>query len=139
MVRGLGLLLFVAIACSSGCGKEKPKPYPVSGQVSYRKVPLKEAVVTFHPKPGQPPGHPISATTDAEGKFQLTTTTANDGAPAGEYMVTIVLREKRRDGDEEVRNGKNLLPDKYADPEKSGITVVVKPQENVLAPIVLTD
>jgi hypothetical protein len=53
--------------------------------------------------------------------------------------VTVVFREKRKDGGDEVRNGRNLLPAKYAAPETAGLTATVKPQENVLEPFALTD
>jgi prepilin-type processing-associated H-X9-DG protein len=60
------VLALVGFAGMLGCGGSALKPYPVRGQVTFRKKPLAEAVVTFHPKPGQPPGYPLSATTDAE-------------------------------------------------------------------------
>jgi hypothetical protein len=132
-------LCVLLIVGAFGCGGSASRPYPVSGQVTYRKKPLAEAVVTFHPKTSQPPGHPLSATTDAQGRFKLTTKTPNDGASPGDYTVTVVLREKRRDGDEEVRNGRNLLPSKYSEPGTSGLTATVKPQDNVLEPFALTD
>lgn len=131
------VLGFVAIATLAGCGESTPTVYPVGGQVIYRKKPLAEAVVTFHPKDAT--GRLLSATTDAEGRFRLTTTVTNDGAPAGEYGVSVALREKRKDGDDEVRNGRNLLPPRYADPKTSGLTATVKPGENTLHPFVLTD
>lgn len=136
--RILWASLFVAATTAwVGCSGSSVKPYPVSGQVTFRKKPLPDAVVTFHPAAGEPPGHPLSATTDAEGRFRLTTIVPNDGAPAGSYKVSIVFREKRADGDEVLRNGRNLLPAKYADPGMSGLIATVKPQDNVLDPFAL--
>lgn len=132
-LASLAMLLLV------GCGGGERTPYPVSGQVTFRKKPLAEAVVTFHPQPGRPPGHPLSAITDAEGRFSLSTWNPKDGAPQGEYAVTVVFLELRKDGDEMLRNGRNLLPSKYSDPGTSGLKATVQPQANTLEPFALTD
>jgi hypothetical protein len=98
--RWIALLILSSILL--GCGESIPTGYPVEGQVIYRKKPLAEAVVTFHPKSG---GRQMTTSTDAEGRFRLTVTTPDSGLPPGDYAVSIVLFQKRRDGDEEVRNG----------------------------------
>ena len=74
----------------------------------------------FHPlaapmeKSPQPIGH-----TDAAGHFVLTTLQSGDGAPVGEYSITVELREPRQIGEEIVRDGPNLLPAIYASPKET--------------------
>ncbi len=134
-------LTVAAVALAAGCSSEErvPAPTPVGGQVLHKGKPVAEAAVTFHPMGGLPPSYVFTAVTDADGRFQMSTRRAADGIPPGEYAVTVVLREKRRDGDEDVRNGRNLLPKKYADPETSGLWASVKPGDNALPPFALAD
>lgn len=127
-------LFFAALLLLAGCSESSPMPHPVAGSVEYRKKPLAGAVVTFHPRPGQAIGHPLTATTGPDGKFRLTTASPNDGAPVGEYAVTMMLLEQRKDGDEVLRNGRNLLPAKYADPARTPLAATVKEGENTLQP-----
>ena len=68
--------------------------------MTYKGKPVPDALVAFHPagaapaasKPGDgPPAGPPRPTgkTDAEGKFKLHTYVGDDGAPAGDYQVTV--------------------------------------------------
>jgi hypothetical protein len=125
----------------AGCTNAPPdfQPTPVSGKVLHKGQPLAEATVTFHPMGGLPPSNPLNAITDEDGRFRMTFRQENDGVPPGEYAVTIVLRARRQDGDDQVRNGKNLLPPRYADPDTSGLLVTVRPGENNLPPFQLAD
>jgi hypothetical protein len=54
-------------------------------------------MVVFHPlaAPAEKAPQPLG-TTDAGGRFSLTMLKAGDGAPLGEYAVTIELREPRQ-------------------------------------------
>jgi len=75
-------------------------------------------MVVFHPlaAPAEKAPQPLG-TTDAGGRFSLTMLKAGDGAPLGEYAVTIELREPRQIGEEIARDGPNLLPPRYASPQ----------------------
>lgn len=64
----------------------------------------------------------------ADGSFTLSTYTANDGAPAGEYVVTVVWRQPFYGPDG--KPGANRLPARYADLKQSPLRVVVKPGQN---------
>lgn len=70
-----------------GCSGSRPDRAAVSGVIVYQGKPVSNVVVTFHPTAG---GRPGVATTDAEGKFRLTTFEAGDGAVLGEHVVTIM-------------------------------------------------
>src|SRR5260370_23778507 len=101
-------LLIAALAWSPGGCSDRPPSgplpvHPVSGQVVYKGAPVPSALVVFHPanepapaasKPGDaaPSGPPRPlGKTDSEGKFRLHTYVGDDGAPAGDYAVTVVL------------------------------------------------
>jgi len=142
MYRVIAMNSVAVIALSAlGCrpGGRDFQPHPVRGEVRYRGGTVAGATVTFHPMGGLPPSRTVVATTDDEGRFKLTYSKPGDGAPAGEYAVTIVLREKRLDGDELVRNGRNLLPMKYSDPDTSDLWAIIQPKDNELPPFILTE
>ncbi len=97
----------IAVALAvAGCGDDVGYQFPVhpsSGQVSWKGEPVKGALVRFHPvdpQALQPPkgeeGPPVALATEtgADGSFTMSTYYADDGVPAGEYVVTVTpLRE----------------------------------------------
>ncbi|VTS06348.1 hypothetical protein [Tuwongella immobilis] len=137
MVGAVPLLMSIGLlGCSSDatpidCG---PKPHPVSGTVTFKGKPMGGAIVTFYPMTtGEKFAAAPSATADADGKYRLTTYFSGDGAPAGEYRVTIYWPGKRRglpndDGD--------LPPDQlkevYANKATSKLRAKVAAQENTI-------
>ncbi|MGI8979797.1 MAG: hypothetical protein ACR2FY_11285 [Pirellulaceae bacterium] len=123
----------------AGCGgKTGPRCHPVEGRVLYQNQPLAEAMVVFHPliPPSEKVPQPIG-NTDAAGRFEMTTLKSGDGAPAGEYAITIELREPRQIGEEVVRDGPNLLPPKYASPRDTPLRYKVVPGKNEVPEIKL--
>lgn len=79
------------VACSfagcGGAGDEGGVPvYPVSGAVTMFNKPLSGATIIFAPEGDQPTA---TGTTDAEGKYQLTTYEFGDGAAEGSYRVIV--------------------------------------------------
>ncbi|AMV40774.1 carboxypeptidase-like regulatory domain-containing protein [Planctomyces sp. SH-PL62] len=98
------LLLAAPIAvalAASGCGDDLGYRFPVhpaSGRVVWNGEPVKGALVRFHPvdpQALQPPrgqeGPPLALTTDtdADGAFVMSSYYADDGVPAGDYIVTV--------------------------------------------------
>ena len=129
------LLLALLLGCSQPDG---PVRYPVEGQVLYQGRPVAEARVVFHPQAEPDAQLPKpQAETDAEGRFKLTTLKPGDGAVPGPYMITVELRALRQIGEETVRDGRNLLPSRYGDPVKSGLSYEVQEGENQLPPLEL--
>jgi hypothetical protein len=140
-------LLLLAILFDVGCssGPKRPPTYPVTGTVTYQGKALEGAMVTFVPADGVKL-EAATGITDAEGKFKLTTYSADDGANAGDYMVKVAKydgkkptkeeqeayiisyeeEQKLQFGDEKpTPPAKNLLPPKYGYEGTSGITFTV--------------
>jgi hypothetical protein len=124
---GPGLTLALALVVAlPGCGGGDPyavKPVSAAGTVTYHGQPVKKGTILFQPVGEQ--GRPASGTIE-DGKFALTTYREGDGAVAGKHEVAVVATEeqKRKDGDTSV---KYIVPENYASPESSGVTVDVPP------------
>ena len=90
MANRTSRLLLKPIACSvlvvlAGCGGDA-RVAPVLGVVTLEGEPVPDASVTFMPKEG---GRPAFGITDSDGKFELTTFAAGDGAVIGSHAVAI--------------------------------------------------
>jgi hypothetical protein len=128
-------LSLIAMFVLSGCGggSEGPKTVPVSGTVTYKNEPVADLAVTFTPD-GK--GMVATGKTDAQGKFSLSTSAANDGAMPGSYTVTIIHAADEAPpmpgwpGSE--KKPKSPIPTKYASLTKSGLkqTVADDPEKN---------
>src|SRR5882724_4305936 len=81
------LLLIFAVGCSDA----KPgKPvFPVHGRLTYQNKPMGQARLAFLPVGDGIRGTSAQATTDEDGRYRLTTYRQGDGAPPGEYVVTV--------------------------------------------------
>jgi hypothetical protein len=133
------VLLALPVSGGTGCSSDRVPLHSVRGQILYNNRPVARAMVIFHPLGEYPEKLPRPiAYTDAEGRFRMTTDRPGDGVPAGEYAVTVELREKTRTGVEKVR-GRNLLPDRYSKPESTKLRCRVQEGPNELPPMNLTD
>ena len=76
-----------------GCsrGRQYPPTHSVSGVVTVEGQPVADAIVSFLPDDGQ---NPANGSTDASGRYELTSFTRGDGAMEGSFRVTIVKYEK---------------------------------------------
>lgn len=70
-----------------------------------------------------------------DGTFELTTYVPGDGAPAGEYRITVVWRKITIEAGEETFSH-DLLFDRYANP-LNGQVIKIEAKENQLDPIQL--
>ena len=110
----------------TGCGGPKmPDVVPVTGTVTMGGKPVEGATVTFMAK-GAP--RVSSGTTDAQGKFSLSTYEPNDGAIPGENSITVTKFVKAAD-DAPDAQPKNELPSKFASVMTSGLKREVKEGE----------
>ena len=97
--------------------------YPAQGKAAYEGKPMHNATIFLHPINVKNPLHPRpQATVDEEGNFVLTTYRKGDGAPVGEYKVTVQWFSS----DTPTGMPKNVLPPKYAKPDTSDITVRIE-------------
>ncbi|WP_339735321.1 hypothetical protein [uncultured Gimesia sp.] len=142
-MRNLLILLLITItstACSSSSEdkwtKQRPQTFPASGTVTFEGQPLEGATIIFRSNSGQPQA--AVGRSDQAGKFQLRTFEDGDGAIAGEHSVSITC--VKTEGPPEGTNLDeanviikeiSLIPKKYGDPKKSGLTATVgSDQEN---------
>jgi hypothetical protein len=78
-----------AVGCRRGSPQFESRPtFPVEGRVLIQGNPAEGVQVFLHPLDSSQQGNPRGVT-DAEGRFHLRTYHAGDGAPAGEYTVTV--------------------------------------------------
>ena len=71
-----------------------------------------------------------------DGTFVLGTYGKDDGAPVGEYAVTIQCFSKPKKGDDGF--GKNLLPPKYATVKTSGLKAHIQVGDNTIPTFEIT-
>jgi hypothetical protein len=131
------LLLSVALA---GCTKpDDRKPvFAVRGKVTYKGEPMAGAKVGFHPlSDPDPRGVHSTGTADKDGYFKLTTYVTDDGAPAGEYAVTIYWPGKRaKEKTDPTAEDDEIPPDRlnrtYADPKTTKLRATVRERSNTI-------
>lgn len=127
--------LAMPIACCGSCAKKDARVpvYPVRGQVLVGDKPAPKAFVVLHPADDQdqqalrPYGH-----TAEDGSFKLTTFEPDDGAPAGEYRVTVVWLAPGGGEDPP-----DLLKGRYRDPAATPLKVTIRQDATELAPFKL--
>jgi hypothetical protein len=130
--------LAAILACTSCARTDRPPLFSVQGEVYYQGKPAEGASVFFHPVDkatslageGMPHG-----VVGADGTFHLGTFAAEDGAPAGDYAVTVIWESQPSSRDEDAFN---LLPRRYASPATSGLRARVVEGDTQLEPFKLT-
>ncbi len=143
------LLMFALVLSLTGCGtSDRPTLAPASGRVTLAGAPVAGATVSFQPVAG---GRPCSGLTDSDGVYRITSYEENDGAPVGEHRVVIIkiagagasapaeaapaedpslslstMEGPGEDGQPPRQpETQYLVPQKYSNPETSGLTVNV--------------
>lgn len=131
----LGLLAWLG----PGCAKGPPRPiYPVRGQFLFEGRPMAGAFIVFHPlDDADPRAVRPRAHADAEGRFVLTTYSTGDGAPAGDYAVTVQWPVARPGGGDHEDDPPDRLRGRYSDPKTSGLKARVEAKANDLPPFQL--
>lgn len=137
----VGITAFaVAMVTLTGCGgsdSNRVTVHPASGAIQFRGQPISGALVSLHSKDGAGTGAPSPrATVGPDGKFALSTYEGQDGAPEGDYVLTVQWYKPIRQGNEVV-GGPNVLPQKYALARTSDVKIKIAAGENHLQPIQL--
>jgi hypothetical protein len=140
-VASLTCLALVYFAGCSQSGVSKDTVYPASGKVLVRGTPAEGARITFYPvaEGASRPGMAIpSGDVDSSGVYHLQSYLPGDGAPAGEYRVTVSWPEPLPPGaNPEQVSRKDRLAGKYADPTKSKLTAKVEKGDGEIPPFEL--
>lgn len=126
--------LLLLSACSSK-PEDKVTLYPVRGKVTFDGKPTEGATLTLWAlksdvKLDQAP----TAYVKPDGTFVVGTTAAENGAPAGEYEVSILWfpPNARQITQSTGKMPELLLPKMYSDPKKSGLKITVREEPNDL-------
>ncbi len=130
------LLLLLCLTVS--CGKGREPVHPVRGKVLYHGEPAVHAYVIFHPVAASEAARQMRphGVVGPDGTFQLKTYRDGDGAPPGDYRVTIEWPgEDPRNPSEpnepgSMPIGPDRLQGRYANPEASGLRATVVEVEN---------
>jgi hypothetical protein len=112
-----GLILLIA-----GCGRGEASRVPVKGQVYYRGQLLNQGVVVFTPDAdrGGAANEQGTASIQADGGYEIRTD-KGAGLPPGWYKISIAATNQP------------AFPDKYRNPERSGLArEVVAGKDNVI-------
>lgn len=129
---------FMAFSALASCGKMSDQDrlnllvpnaqstVPVEGQVLVDGDPVKDLWVTLHPVDKKPESLLPRAQTDAEGNFKITSYIGGDGAPPGEYKVTVEWLTFRQMGSRWV--GPNKLTGPNGDAKTTEYSVTVEEQ-----------
>ena len=127
-----------------GCGEESSfkstvPVFPASGKIIHLGKPLAGVILIFH---STDVNQKIKsqATTDNDGKFVATTFKTADGAPEGDYTITLVVPSNESDSSREDaategqfrKEGPVRFPSKYQNPTTSPLKVkVIKNQSDL--------
>jgi hypothetical protein len=101
----------------------------VEGALRVGGEPAAGAFLVFHPIDGGEERPQAQVAPD--GTFRLSTRSEGDGAPAGDYAVTVEWWKVRFEQGEAIP-GANVIPPQYASPEQSPLKVTVIEGENRL-------
>ena len=135
----------IALVAAAGCGQadsRRTPVFPATGKISFKgQAPAGASVVLF-PKSGAAKAPDVDfvcprGRVQSDGTFALTSYRTDDGAPVGEYAVTIEWHKLTKAPDGQPDLGPNLLPPQFSRPDKSPLLVTIVPGKNNLAPIIL--
>jgi hypothetical protein len=119
-----------------------PPVFPAQGKITFEGEPLAHATICLHPVGIKDIHFPRPrAVSGADGSFVLGTYNADDGAPAGEFKVTVQCFKQLRKVENESEGAplpKNVLPRRLANPETSRLIVHVQEGDNQIPTLVIT-
>ena len=138
--HGVGLFAAAVLGIVlAGCAEATPDRtpvFPAKGIITFKGQPTSGALVALHPKAPVAGTPNPRANVDKDGAFKVSTYVTADGAPEGDYVVTVLWYKPIKKG-VDVVSGPNVIPAKYANPNTSDLVVSIKPGENDLPAIAL--
>lgn len=132
-------LLLLGVGCGEVARPELPV-FPVSGSILVDGKPPVGAEIRC--RPGTPLKDPANRTiapfafVEKDGSFRIGTYSGDDGAPPGDYALTIVWPVITVEGGEEIR-GADRLKGRFENPDHPIATVTVKTDEDTYIPEIL--
>ncbi len=118
----LGVAALLVLGVGGGCSKGKTMG-KVSGQVTYKENPITEGQVHFISKSGQGAAVDI----DGSGNYSVS-------LEAGSYSVYVAPHPPGQTGPpgegKAPKQPASVIPQRYRDPDKSGLTIEVKEGDN---------
>jgi hypothetical protein len=124
-VLGPGLASLLLLA---GCESNSGHPVSVRGKISYQGAVVRKGTIVFSPDARRGASGPIaSAEIQADGSYTLSTG-GQAGAAPGWYRITItsLATGSSVDSSAPVQAAHPYLPDRYRDPELSGLVRQVR-------------
>jgi len=117
-----------------GCGNERLPVVPVQGTLFVGGKPAARANIALHSLDPQIVACPVGYT-EADGSFRLMTHELDDGAPVGDYVVTVFWRDESMPfdgcaGDELVKH--DLLHGAYFNRLTSPLRTIIRPGSNTI-------
>ncbi len=113
--------LCVVLTPFVGCGDGRPTRVPASGTVTLAGEPVAEAQVMFMPAGDRM----ATGTTDADGRFELSTFEPGDGVVIGQHKVAITKRLPDPNNDSPYPQFYDVLPPRYSNAADSGLVAEV--------------
>jgi hypothetical protein len=133
--RGFLLALAAVALSAAACSKKQVPVYPVRGSVSFEGKPATKAVVVLRALTDSGPVTNVPhGEVGPDGTFVIGTFSAADGAPAGEYAVTITWPEVKVDPETRDRTESDRLEGRYRDPKESKWKVRIVEGNNQIGP-----
>ena len=133
--------LAAALVCAAGCDSTPAGRLPVyeaRGSLTIDGAPAEGALLTFFGQDDNLKGRGVPvpmATVEPDGTFQVRSYGNNDGAPAGNFKVTVVWPEPTpEDADPEFYEAPDRLQGKYSNPRNTPLTATIEKGSNVLEP-----
>lgn len=137
VLRGLFLgLTLLAVGCGQSVEAPPVAVHPAQGKITFKGQPTHGAMVTLHPKGAAADLPKPRATVDQSGAFKISTFAPGDGAPEGDYVVTVFWYKPIKNGPD-VSPGPNVIPVKYTKPESTDIVVKIAAGQNDIPAIQL--
>lgn len=109
-------LILALPGCGGGGG---PVLAPVEGTVNYQGKPLAQGEISFHPADGQRPAYGRVE----NGRVVGVATLEKAGVPVGPCNVAVKSVQEAPDM---YTPSKSLIPERYADPAKSGLSATIE-------------
>lgn len=132
---GIAIAMVAMTGCSQGTPDRTPV-FPAKGTITFKGQPISGALVALHPKTPVAGTPNPRANVDKNGAFNVSTYVTADGAPEGDYTLTVLWYKPVKKGTDVV-SGPNVIPAKYANPNTSDLVVSIKQGENDLPAISL--